>query len=184
MTEIDEKPAQRIERVAASLGLTMTAVFVPWSQSRNKDIKEPSLNWKVTIHKVGCVVLTTDYCAGCGHCPSYNTLKGPKNTVYNDGILRRECETGNRALSVVGSPARSMGQPILPSLPDVLHSLALDADVLNHSTYEDWAGDFGYDKDSRKGEAIYRACLEIALKLRNALGEDGLKQLREACQDY
>lgn len=44
--------------------------------------------------------------------------------------------------------------------------------------------ELGYDPDSRKAEAIYKACLEIALKLRNALGEDGLAKLREAAQDY
>ena len=30
----------------------------------------------------------------------------------------------------------------------------------------------------------YRACLDIALKLRAAIGEDGLAKLREAAQDY
>lgn len=39
----DETPRERIERVARKLGLTMTAVFVPFSQSRNKDEKHPSL---------------------------------------------------------------------------------------------------------------------------------------------
>ena len=42
----------------------------------------------------------------------------------------------------------------------------------------------GYDPDSRKAEGIYRACLELALKLRNGLGEKLLAELREAVADY
>jgi hypothetical protein len=60
----------------------------------------------------------------------------------------------------------------------------MDSDVFNYSSFEEWASTFGYDADSRKGESIYRTCLDIALKLRNAIGEDGLQKLREACQDY
>jgi hypothetical protein len=67
---------------------------------------------------------------------------------------------------------------------DVLASLVMDSSAIDYSTYEEWAGDCGHDPDSRKGEAIYRACLEIALKLRNGLGEAGLAALREAAQDY
>jgi hypothetical protein len=31
---------------------------------------------------------------------------------------------------------------------------------------------------------IYRACLNTALALRNGIGEDGLKKLQEAAEDY
>lgn len=41
-----------------------------------------------------------------------------------------------------------------------------------------------YKADSRKGEAIYRHCLEIGLNLRLMLGNDGLVKLQEAFQDY
>ena len=50
--------------------------------------------------------------------------------------------------------------------------------------YEDWSGELGYDVDSRKGEATYRQCLEIALKLRAMIGNDSLDTLRELFQDY
>jgi hypothetical protein len=59
-----------------------------------------------------------------------------------------------------------------------------DSEVIDHPNFESWASEIGYDADSRKAESIYRACLEIALKLRSALGDRGLKELREACQDY
>lgn len=43
---------------------------------------------------------------------------------------------------------------------------------------------FGYDPDSRSAEKVYRACMEIALKMRAALGESGLSRLNEIFQDY
>ena len=207
----------KIESVAKELGLTMQAKFVPWSKSRSKDEKSPSLNWEVTISKTikvpkmrqrenynpktespvmahealdgqftdrDSVILTTDYGAGCGHCPSYKaSVKelGNRNSVMRDEAIRKECETG---LPTVGGYTNRSSNPILPDFCDVLASLASDASVLDSGTFEEWAGEFGYDTDSRKAEATYRACLEIALKLRNGIGEDGLRRLQEACQDY
>ena len=60
-----------------SLKLTVAAVFVPFSQSRNKAEKSPSLNWRVTVKRDGRDVLTTDYMAGIAHCPGYGVTKAP-----------------------------------------------------------------------------------------------------------
>jgi hypothetical protein len=171
----------KINEVIAELGLTMTTEFVPWSKSRNADQKDPSLNWKVTILRNDRSFLTTDYSAGMGHCPSYGIKNKPGTlpynlTVHGDAAIKNECETGYSRVTA--------NKPIVPDFADVLHSLVMDSDVIDYPTYEDWAGNFGYDPDSRKGEAIYRACLEIALKMRNAIGEDGLAKLRDAFQDY
>jgi hypothetical protein len=54
----------------------ITAEFVPWSQSRNREEKDDrgnprrSLNWRVTLKIRGRDVLATDYGAGIAHCPS------------------------------------------------------------------------------------------------------------------
>ena len=160
---------ETIEKCAAELGLTLKAVFVPWSQSRNAGEKRPSLNWSITLHK-GSQRLTTDYMAGSGHCPSY---KQGTLMVHEADMIRRECETGQSRI-----------RPIAPELADVLHSLASDADVIHYPGFEQWAADTGYDADSRKAESIYRACLATALKLRAMLGNEGLERLREACRDY
>lgn len=172
---------QLIEDTARELGLTMTAEFVPFSKSSSAREKSPNLNWKVRLAKGGRLILTTDYSAGCAHCPSYQQ----RATVDSAAFVKQECETGKRAKSDrKGVDDLQWGAPIQPELADVLHSLASDSDVLDCGSFEEWAGNLGYDTDSRKAEAIYRACLEIALKLRNALGEDGLAKLREAAQDY
>lgn len=88
-----ETAKQTAQAALDALGLTVESVFVPWSRSRNKGEKSPSLNWIVTVKRNGKDVLT-------------------------------------------------------------------------------------------KGETIYRACLEIALKLRAAIGEAGLAALQNAFQDY
>ncbi len=168
---------------AESLGLTMTAEFVPFSKSRNAGEKHKSLNWRVTLHKGGRAFLTTDYSAGVAHAPSYPFSK----TTDGADALAYEVEHGKAVLrpgqrpDVFGIRGKF---PILPDFADVLHSLSMDASVLDHPTYETWAGDYGFDPDSRKGETTYRACLEIALKMRGALGDEGMRRLAEAVQDY
>lgn len=169
---------------AAKHNVTMKAEFVPFSKSRNKDNKYKSLNWRVTVLKNNREMLTTDFSAGEAHCPAY---KNKKSHGYGFSVFEREAidyelehgkeSRGERSL-------RFPGKPILPDLCDVLHSLQLDSDVLNYSNFEDWAREFGYDGDSRSAERLYRLCLEIALKLRNGLGEEALRELEEAARDY
>lgn len=196
MTDITqiETPQQVIERVAAELKLTMTTVFVPFSKSRNakprngKDTRWRSLNWKVTLLRDGREILTTDYGAGEGHCPSSKASVrrlGSHHSIMRDQAIAWECENGYEAHVMEGiNHIMGRGKPLQPSFTDVVHSLVSDADVINYNGFEDWASNFGYDPDSRNGEAIYKACLEISLKLRNAIGDVGLTKLQEACQDY
>lgn len=223
MSEAKQVAAAAME----SLGLTVKSEFMPFSQSRNKAEKNPSLNWKVTLQRNGRDVLTTDYMAGCGHCPA-KASKAPstyrakdrrradgkpypgttsnyrapteaeKLSDYLEEWRAAECETG---LAMEHTPfageanfkprrIRESGEvqshtvPILPDAADVLYSLLSDSGVLNYSRFEEWAESLGYETDSRKAESIYRACLEIALQLRNAIGETGLQQLQAAFQDY
>jgi hypothetical protein len=174
--------AATIEAVAAELGLSMKAEFVPWHQSRNSQERHRSLNWKVTLAKHGRDFLTTDYSAGEGHCPSY---KQGDNTVDRVHAVRLECQTGLPSYFInSGVFTKRGGKPIMPKFADVLYSLASDSDVLDAGGFESWAENYGYDSDSREAEAVYNACVKIALKLRGAIGEDGLRKLREACQDY
>ncbi len=186
---MDTETIDRAAEVAA-LGLTVDAVFVPFSQSRNKGEKSPSLNWRVTVKRNGRDVLTCDYSAGMGHCPSYNR-KAPAAwdrplRMWQPLACAFECENGF-ALSPFHTWAglrADKARPILPDPLDVLYSLNSDRDALNYATFEDWAGTFGYDADSRSAELTYRACLEIGLKLRAAVGESGLVKLNEIFQDY
>jgi hypothetical protein len=179
---------QEIANLMTEMGLTVESVFVPFSKSRHANPEKGqkpwrSLNWKVTL-KNGRDILTTNYSAGEAHCPSYK--HNARRTADYEAAINFEVENGKRAtpLWFGSSKFKPSGETIKPDPVDVLYSLVSDSSVLDYSTYEDWAGDLGYDPDSRKGEAVYRECLEIALKLRNGLSETNLAKLRDAFQDY
>ncbi len=187
----DETPAMKIDAAIESLNLTFEATFVPFSQSRNRDEKQPSLNWRVKMFRAGRLVIETDYTAGCAHAPSYKYSFGKKTLEQRDTDLkvRWECETGGKATSVTwtGGEHRVFGTKpgsLKPNFRDVLYSIVMDSDVLDYPTYERWAAEFGYDPDSRKGEATYQACLKIALAVRSGIGEQGIELLKEVFQDY
>lgn len=182
------------------LGLSIVSTFVPFSQSRNKAEKSPSLNYRVTLRRAApppnapafSEILTTDYSMGSGHCPAYSApVKelGSHGSITREATIRWECEHGKRgwatdSMGVVMARHGARTAPILPQPLDVMHSLMSDADVIDASTFEDWASNYGYDTDSRKAEAMYRQCLELALKMRNGIGEAGLAELAEAFRDY
>ena len=171
--------------VLAKHGLTVESEFVPFSKSRNAGEKMPSLNWKITLLHNGRKILTTDYSAGCGHAPSYK--QSFKRDYINDQMVAAECEHGGKAKHIgvtdfISVPHKLYGT-IKPESRDVIFSLLMDSEVLDSDGYEGWAGNFGYDEDSRKGEAVYNSCLKIALQFRK-IGESVIAELREAYQDY
>ena len=62
---------------------------------------------------------------------------------------------------------------VAPTLETVLDCLASDADGYDNShDFEDWATNYGYDPDSRRGEKLYHVVAEQAKKLRNLLGSE------------
>jgi hypothetical protein len=76
-------------------------------------------------------------------------------------------------------------QNVSPSLESVCHSLLSDgAAFFDGQRFEDWASDLGYDPDSRKAEATFRACDEIGRALSRHLSRDELDGLREWAQNY
>jgi hypothetical protein len=186
-TETTLKPQERIEAAIKDLGLSMSYKFVPFSMSRNKDEKHKSLNWIVTLNRRE-TSLSFEYSAGIAHCPAYSRpLRA--NTHYDKRMKQEavaaECEHGKPLrMTTVGWMPPNGAKPIIPKDADVIHSIVLDASVLDEPSFESWADNCGYDTDSRKAEAVYKACLEIALKLRAMIGDAGLRTLQEACQDY
>lgn len=175
-----------IKKLLAEMDLSITARFVPFSHSRNKDNEYKSLNWVVTLRKGKRDVLTIDYSAGQAHCPSYKIkVKDRHDSQLRDERITLECETGyeHKRLNEHMNPHKTRNA-IMPELIDVVYSLVSDADVLDSGGFENWAANLGFDSDSRKAEAIYHACVEIAVKLVAAVGHDGIAKLREAYQDY
>jgi hypothetical protein len=59
-----------------------------------------------------------------------------------------------------------------PKADEVLNCIASDsASIENARSFEDWAGELGYDEDSRKAEKVYKACQAQAEKAKALLGE-------------
>lgn len=185
---VDEIDCRDVESligdICARAGVTMQADFVPFSQSRNAKPRKDgtvwrSLNWRVRLfhRRSSAPILETDYAQGEGHAPAYKAARNPSRmSVDERAALDRELEEGRTA-----SPRHAFRKPIpAPSIGDVMQSLAMDSDVLDHAGFEDWARDYGYDTDSREAESIYRACIEIATKIRAGLGGHLLAEIRLA----
>lgn len=74
-------------------------------------------------------------------------------------------------------------EPSKPELDDVLQCLLSDASMVRHGqTFEEWAGDFGYDTDSRKAEKCFNNCRDEWTGLIR-IGAD-MDALDELFQDY
>jgi hypothetical protein len=180
--------------------LTIESVFVPYSRSRNakprpgQDKAWPSLNWTCTLAIKGRPILTADYSAGAGHAP------GAKATPFALGLHTAHLSESVARQRVIewelenGRPGRFMGGEIMPvglksksalkPVPvDVLSSLAMDSDAIDAGGFESWAGDLGYDTDSRTAESTYRQCVDIGLKLRAALGDAALAELQALARE-
>ncbi len=177
---------ETLQQAIDELGITVEAVFVPWSESRSfkpgASVLERSLNWRVTLKRGERVICTTDYTAGIGNAPSYK--QGVRVSLDGEAALIHETARGTRAKPSANLGHVFSGAPIMPDTCDVVYSLVSDSSVIDHSDFESWAGEYGYDADSRTAESSYRACLAIALQLHAAIGDTGIAKLRKACEGY
>lgn len=67
-----------------------------------------------------------------------------------------------------------------PDVAEVLGRVADEYHGAKDASFEEWAGNFGYDADSRKAESIWRACLDQGEKLHNlGLTDSDIARLAE-----
>lgn len=169
--------------ILEQMGVTMSAEFVPFHASRNKDEKQQSLNWRVTLKKGDREILTADYMQGCGHCPAEqrNNFNTPtiNPTTEKRAAIAQECATGFEAKGGMMGGQFKRGRKLEPDLVDVFYSLLSDSRVLDFRDFADWASDYGFDSDSIKHRAIYDACMADALKMRAAFGDKTMGELHE-----
>lgn len=64
-----------------------------------------------------------------------------------------------------------------PQIDDILNSLALDTKGIESTSFELWAGDYGYSEDSIKALETYKACLNEYKELKKLFGVKGLEEL-------
>ena len=174
----------RVTEFLTKRGITYSAVFVPQSQSCNRDEAEPSINWKVCFNRGrNGKPFTTDFNQGIGNVPGWKPRNG-RETI-NDHAERTERERLAKEEGTYRVGAYGRYQPLdPPDAASVLHCLIMDASVLDCDGFEDWCREFGYDTDSRTAEATYRTCIEVALGVRALFGDDGIQELRVILEDY
>lgn len=185
-----EIAARKFAAMVEKLALSVESEFVSHSKSRNANKKHHGLNWRCTIKREGRTIPgleLVDYWQGSAHCPAHKA--GLMTWGSNKRLMARavamECETGKiaRTYYASGEPLASAKRIAPPTVVDVLESLTRDSDVLDYPCFEEWAKDMGFDPDSRKDQATYRACLALALALRSAIGDGKLQCLRQIAQE-
>lgn len=178
-----KEAAEKLDALAQELGLSVSCKFAPLSEPRNADEKHPTINWTVSLYKVQSddyhrLVWRGGYSQGTAYLRTPERFK-PTNL---DGVnaIRQACEYGK------GFYASSLAADVFavePTLVDVLVSLLMDASAIDEPSFEDWASSLGYDPDSRKAHAIWQACIETALKLRAAVGDEKFQAMRELASE-
>ena len=63
-----------------------------------------------------------------------------------------------------------------PTAADVLDCLAMDSSG-DLSSFEDFCSEYGYDEDSRKAEALFKACQSIQIRFKKFLGHELYEEL-------
>lgn len=183
----EEKPIlEQYNELIAELGLEIKNKFVPFSVSKNAEEKNKSINWKVTISAKNKNKIILDYSQGVGHLPYPQTILGCTNyqkKVVEEAILVA-VETGiaKKIIFKDKDVKISIGNNEIPfpTLKEVLYCLVSEANVRESLVYEDWANDYGYDPDSRKGKKIYEACKKQTSDLLKVLGsESNLDKIQE-----
>lgn len=153
-------------------GITMTAKLlgIGPDYAGDSSMDDPrATHWLVTLTYAGRK-LSTPYHMGSAFWRWKRSGKwGEAGERVNEyaPVLR-----AGRGLSLWGEEViRDRSEPIPPELADVLNSLRLDAEgIENARNFEEWAGEYGYDTDSRKAEETYRDCQKMAGKLARFLG--------------
>ena len=179
---------EQILNALESMGVTMSATFIPQqyqSPKKRDDTHSMKINHAVTVMRNGRS-LSTEYHQGIAHHPNYVT--GEWSSFYWEHFLPL-LNTGKQ----IGIKIMDLRHPALarhaaadlapPSIVDVVWSLLVDSSG-DFSSFENWAGDYGYDTDSREAERIFTACRDTKLKLETLFTASELEQLHELYQDY
>lgn len=169
-------------------GLTMTVE----QRSENPNMADPmpgGSHWLCTIrHPLSHDGLVVPFSQGSAH-RRWRTKGNPGlSTIDRMGTVAPPDIRTNRA-PVRGAFERGESvdlrryreectEPTPPTLESVLDCLASDASSVEcEGSFENWCSSLGYDTDSRKAEATYRACMEQAFNLRHLLGAAAYDQL-------
>lgn len=144
-----------IQEFIQANGITLKSVLLAERPDGNdSDWDKKAFHYMVTLlrHEVSAEGVLQD------HRPALGSMSTP----YSKGSGHVYPESANFMLR---------GKPIPPKADEVLDSLAVDCSG-ELSNFEDWCSDYGYDTDSRKAEATFKACQSISNRLMKFLGKE------------
>lgn len=110
--------------------------------------------------------------------PDREDITDAKEQEWNDSAFHYKVtlRKGPKRMLVYWSAGSGVPEP--PKVDEILDNIAADAASFeNARSFEDWAGEYGYDTDSRKAEKIYRTVGDQAKKLKQLLGDELYKEL-------
>lgn len=99
-----------------------------------------------------------------------------------DTVAELHGEAANKPMTIIFSTGtghrNSIGQPVPPSLKDILDCLASDAEGFeNAEGFEGWAEEYDFDTDSRKAEATFKTIAKQSDELKQLIGDDAFNTL-------
>jgi hypothetical protein len=146
----------------------------------------PHIAYDVTLKRNGKPIWSGPYKLGVGHVkgmPVKRVTLADQERLDPIGYASRSAYDEAAQARVAASLAQS--QKVSPKLDDVLHSLLMDGSAyFDAQSFEDWCNDYGYDSDSRKAEATWKACDEIGRNLARAFTPSELSDLREVASNH
>ena len=126
-------------------------------------------HYRVRFSKQGAEPYDTDFYQGLGN-------RGPAPKPTDGGPAPRRG-------TLMYEQLEAQRKPIAPNAASVLYCLLSDAEALDQS-FSDWAGNFGYDTDSRKALATYETCCDAGREMRRLFTAAQRDELRDLLQDY
>jgi hypothetical protein len=178
---------QQVNEILAANGVAMTAQHVPTTfDPRSKEWQH--IAWRVEFSSPRGK-FSTSYKQGIGHLPAGMVPQGGRYTIDQLERIKFALSTGmvphkNCNANLGAASMRYGAKPLAkPDAADVVSSLILDAGAADYATFEEWAGDYGYETDSRKAEAIFNACRNTALDLIRVFGAGVVEQLKPIAQE-
>ena len=120
--------------------------------------------------------LTTYYSVGIGIVERWTQQKKNQRSIWGfHGATPKA--TGKRNV-LDAEMFDAIAPKYRPEVADILDCLASDASCVHYGqSFEDFAGDMGYEKDSRKAKATYNLIKKQAEALKQLLGNDAFEKL-------
>ena len=146
------------------------AVHVPVPRFSQPDkITLCQVTWNLHMKRNGHS-LVTEYHQGIGHVKSVDISRG-MSVAAADGI--RACIAGRNKRGLT-----------YPTVTDAIYANISDIDACEYASFEEWAGDAGFDTDSRSAEKIFNECVARGRIFKLMYSQDELAELHDMFLDY